>query len=141
MISLLLWSCAQIRPMKEPEVSLAGIAVNSFALDKQDLRLSLNVANPNSQDIEIKHIKYLVTVNSTSLARGSHQEKVVLQANAEQVINIDVTTYLGEAVPLLKQMVFSPSIPLQYHLDLKVRISKPLPYLYKLEREGSLDIL
>ena len=140
-ISIFLHACAQLQPIKEPDVSLSGLSIASFSLERQELQLSFDVTNPNNQEIVIKGMRYLVIVDNKQLAKGRHEQKVFLPANSEQTVKIDVTTYLSEAAPIFKQLLFSPGEPIDYLLDLKVSISKPLPYLYKLNHSGTLDLI
>ena len=138
-IILMLSACVTIKPIQEPEVSFSGLSVSSFTFDKQELRLKFDVRNPNDQAIVIKSMEYTVMVADTRLADGEHEQTIRLLANESQTVEIDVTTYLNDVLPLFGQLLTSPGEPLAYTLDLKLRLSSPIPFTHKISQDGKFN--
>ncbi|MBN4069012.1 LEA type 2 family protein [Beggiatoa alba] len=136
---LVLSACAAIKPLQEPEVSFSGLSVSSFSFDQQQFRLKFDVSNPNNQKIVIKSIDYIVMVAGKRLVEGKHGKPIRLLANTQQAVEIDVTTYLNDALPLFGRMFAQPGKPLDYVFDLKLRLSSPIPFTYNIGQEGVLD--
>ena len=137
-IILLLSACASIQPLHEPEVKLNRLDIVSLALDKQNLRVVLDVYNTNKKNIVIKGLEYRLVVGETELASGNHDEVIRLPADSEQSVAINITTYLSNVLPLLGEMLANTDRSLAYHFDIKVKLSKPIPYVFNIIRAGDV---
>lgn len=138
--ALLLSACSNLQSLQEPDISLTGLAIKSFKLDQQELQLRFDVVNPNNRELLIKSMDYALAVGGARLAAGKHTENIHLAANSEQSIAIAVTTYLNDALPLLAKAMSQPGKPLDYVFDIKVHLSRPIPYTYNVSRDGSVRL-
>ncbi|MBL1433226.1 MAG: LEA type 2 family protein [Gammaproteobacteria bacterium] len=135
-VVLLLSACASIQPLQEPDVTLNSLGITSMSLDEQKLRLVFDVYNPNKQSLVIKGLEYQLAVGKVRLASGRHDEVIRMPANSKQSVVVDVTTYLNDVLPLLSQLLGQADTPLDYTFEMKVKLSRPVPYTFNLSRDG-----
>lgn len=91
---LVFGACSAIRP-KPPEVALASIRVVALGLAEQRVVLSLRVQNPNARDYVVSGLAYSAEVGGKPFAQGVSNQRVVLAAYGETLLDVPATARLG----------------------------------------------
>lgn len=88
----------QREALKNIEISIEGINVESINLSSASLNLSLRVTNPNTNAATLDRTDYTVIVNNISVGSGQNLEKVTIPAGGSVVISQPFTVmYSGSA--------------------------------------------
>jgi LEA14-like dessication related protein len=88
----------QREALKNIQISVDGIKVESINLSSASLNFSLRVTNPNTNPATIDRTDYTVFINNISLGSGQNLEKVTIPAGGSVVISQPFTvSYLGAA--------------------------------------------
>ena len=87
-------ACSSLRP-KAPEVSLESIRFVEVGLVDQKFTLLLRVQNPNSQDYVVTGLSYEAEVGGKSFVKGVSNQRVVLAAFAESLIEVPANARLA----------------------------------------------
>lgn len=92
--ALLLTACAAF-VSKPPEVTLAGLDLESIGLFEQRYVLQLRVRNPNDADIPVDGLSFEVEVNGTHFASGISNQAVTIPRLGEAVLEVPATSNLA----------------------------------------------
>lgn len=144
-LGLVLLSCAlagcaamsAVRP-KPPVVSVAGVRPLNLSLTKQRLRFRLLVENPNAFDLPVDSLDFVAKVGDERIARGSSDEPVVVPANGEAELSVDVTAGIDTVMDRVRSMLKDRTIDLDYRVDGTVKLAnwpKRIPF----DVDGTLE--
>lgn len=96
--ALALAGCAALAVVKAPQVSLAGLGIESLGLFEQRFVLHLRVRNPNPVDIPVEGLRFDLEVAGLPFATGVSKQRVTLPALGEVVIDVsgssDLVTFM-----------------------------------------------
>ena len=88
--------CAGLGALKEkPEVSLAGVELQEFALFEQRFGIKLRIRNPNDVDLPISALVFDVELNGQPFARGMSNKAVTVPRYGEAVLEASAVSQLG----------------------------------------------
>ncbi|MCG8392242.1 MAG: LEA type 2 family protein [Pseudomonadales bacterium] len=133
---LMLAGCQTLGSLEAPEVSVAGIRLNSMTLFEQEWGLTLRARNPNDRELTLKSLDYEIYVNGEKFARGLTGDSVTLPAMGDALVT---TTSLLNSLQQLQKIQQPQGEPLQYRLVGKARVAGvPLPLSF--DKEGEMKL-
>jgi LEA14-like dessication related protein len=93
-ITLGLGACAALKP-KPPEVSLSSVRFVEMGLAEQRFVLVLRVQNPNGRDFTVTGLAYEAEVGGKPFAKGVSNQRTVLAAYGETLLEVPATARLA----------------------------------------------
>jgi len=87
---LLLISCSTLQP-KPPEVSLAGISVESLTLSQADLIATLRIFNPNRIGVKIDQVDYTLKLAGVKVSNGQSLNPARIEARQSGDLDMKVS--------------------------------------------------
>ncbi len=125
-------ACASVvtKPAK-PKIELVSIKPLNINAAEQKLRFQLRVINPNSFDIPVEAINFIARFNNTNIANGKSFQSVVIPANSEALLSLDVTAGLSRLASTLGTLLQGKSLNLDYELSGTVQVETwptPIPF-------------
>ena len=126
-----------------PRIRLVGGRVDALTLSRAALRLVVEVANPNSFDVNIRRLSYQLSVNGAQWAQGQLPEDLNLSEKTYRRIEIPVTLDFLQAGEGVYRSLRGAG-DMQYRLSGSVSLDSstvPLPALpAAFSFEGVLDL-
>lgn len=136
--ALFMVSCAGLGNslVKSPEISIASVGIGDVRLERQDIKVKLNVYNPNPVPIPIRGLTYKFDINNIEFARGFNESRIDLPASGEGDIDLVIR---GDLLSFLLENKMIRKDKLNYSLtgDIAV-LSSSLRFPYS--RTGELSI-
>ncbi len=135
---LLVVSCAGLgnRLVKSPEISVAKISIGDLRLDRQDIKVKLNVFNPNPVPIPVRGITYKFNINNIEFAKGFNETRIDLPASGEGDIDLVIS---GDLVSFLLENKMIRTDELKYSLTGNIAVlSSSLRFPFS--RTGEINI-
>ena len=131
-IVLILSACASVvtKPVK-PVIKLVSVKPLNISVTEQKLRFELKVINPNAFDMPVESVDFVARLNDTNIANGKSNQSVVIGANSEARLSLDVTASLGRLSNTLSSFVNGKSLNLDYELSGTVKVAtwpQPIPF-------------
>lgn len=138
--SLALSACAALitKPVK-PTIELVSVRPLNINAAEQKLRFQLRIVNPNSFDIPVEAINFVARFNDTNIANGKSNQSVIIPANSDALLSLDVTAGLDRLTSTLKTLLQGKSLNLDYELSGTVQVTnwpKPIPF----DVTGAMDL-
>ncbi|ABA87878.1 hypothetical protein Pcar_0619 [Syntrophotalea carbinolica DSM 2380] len=135
----LLWGCAALRA-EPPEVALAGLQVENLTLSHAILSADLSLFNPNNFGINVREVRYALSIGDIRVAQGTSLESVRLAAHQYGHLPLRLSTAYFNLLrlgPLLEQHK-----PLPYKITGTVILGKSLigSHGFPFDKEGILDL-
>lgn len=88
----------QRESLRNVQISVDGVRVESVNLTSAMLNISLRIVNPNTNAVTIDRTDYTVFINNVSLGSGQNLERVTIPAGGSMVIPQPFTvSYSGAA--------------------------------------------
>ncbi len=137
---LLIAGCAAmsaVRP-EAPVVSVAGVRPLNLSLTKQRLRFTLRVENPNAFELPVDSLDFVARVGDERIASGGSDEPVVVPANGEAEIDVDVVAGIDTVLGRMRSMLEDRTIDLDYRVDGTVKLAN-WPRRIPFDVEGVVD--
>lgn len=130
--SLALSACAGVitKPVK-PTIELVSVRPLNINAAEQKLRFQLRMINPNGFDIPVEAINFVARFNDTNIANGKSTQSVIVPANSEALLSLDVTAGLDRLASTLKTLLQGKSLNLDYELSGTVQVATwptPIPF-------------
>jgi LEA14-like dessication related protein len=113
---IFLTSCANITPIKSPEVSLINIEPAKTKGFAQYFTLNLLVTNPNSFDLDIEGVTFNLDVVNQKVMSGVSHSVPVLKAYSETPVSISASIGLFDLLKLLTYFAENPAPEMKYKL-------------------------
>ncbi len=131
-IVLSLSACASVvtKPAK-PIIKLVGVKPLNISVTEQRLRFELQVINPNAFEMPVESVDFVARLNDTNIANGKSNHSVVIGANSEARLSLDVTASLTKLTSSLNTLIKGNSLNLDYALSGTVKVAtwpKPIPF-------------
>ncbi len=137
---LSLSACASLatKPVK-PIIKLISVKPLNISATEQKLRFELNVINPNAFDMPVESVDFVARFNNTNIANGKSNQSVIIGANSEARLSLDVTASLDRLTSSLGKLISGKSLNLEYELTGTVKVAtwpKPIPF----DVTGAMDL-
>lgn len=135
-----LCACSTLPSIKpqSPSISVADVRPLSLSLNTQTIGLSLRVANPNNFDLPMQSLTFNAHFSGQQFAQGHSVKNVVIPANGDALIDVEVEAGLVKLANQLKNMLDSNNAELNYDVSGVVKLSnwpKAIPF----NVEGEID--
>ncbi|WP_068544506.1 LEA type 2 family protein [Thalassotalea crassostreae] len=134
---LMISACAQVMPdVKEPDVEVVGIEMLPLKGVNPAFKITLNVTNPNSFDLDISQLNYKLLVNSEPLLAGKNKNLPSISANDSQEVVLIGKADWFNSYKVIKEIIRKPTKTVSYKLDSQIEFSDYLP-MFNFKREGN----
>lgn len=121
-----------------PNVTVAGVRPTNFSLTSQTIELTLRVENPNGFDLPMQSLTFDARFAGEHFAQGNSSDEVVIPANGEALVDVDVEIGLSKLASQLSSMLDSNNVELNYDVTGLVKLAiwpKAIPF----NVEGEID--
>jgi LEA14-like dessication related protein len=135
--TLLITGCASLtQGWQAPEVQLTSLRPEKISLDEQQLRVGLDITNPNDRTLPIKAMTYQLSLEGTQVAEGGGKLDRQIPALGTESVEVSVLADAGAALGMLPMLALRRD-PIEYRLSGTVTVAGvvPIPYRYS----GELD--
>ena len=137
---LSLSACASVvtKPVK-PIIKLVSVKPLNISVSEQRLRFELKVINPNAFDMPVESVDFVARFNNTNIANGKSNQSVIIGANSEARLSLDVTASLDKLTSSLSSLISEKSRNLEYEVSGTVKVAtwpKPIPF----DVTGAMDL-
>jgi len=116
---------------RSPTVTVDSVRPISLGLTSQTIGLTLRVANPNNYDLPMQSLTFNANFSGKKFAQGRSVDKVVIPANGEALLEVEVKTGLVRLANQLKAIANSANPELNYDVTGLVKLSnwpKAIPF-------------
>lgn len=136
---LLLAGCSALVPKLEPpKFEVIGLNVLGGDQKYQQLRLRLEVTNPNDRQIAVKSIDYQVAVAGTDFAQGTSPEAFTVPALGKTQFDLDMNADFGAMLRVLAAHLGEPALP--YEVNGHVHLAEGLIREFPFKGHGQLAL-
>ncbi len=130
--------------LRLPEISLKKIKLDKIGFSCADLKLMLDIKNPNAVSFVTRNLNYDLEVNGKNWIKGKIDKALKINKKAKQTVSIPVTLNFLEMGGAVYQMLSGGS-KLEYHLtgksdfssDFKLLKTFSLPF----DKKGKIDLI
>ncbi len=132
-LSCVLNACSSIPTIKpqSPSITVADVRPLSLSLTTQTIGLSLRVTNPNNFDLPMQSLTFNAHFSGQQFAQGHSVNNVVIPANGEALLDVEVEAGLVKLANQLKEMLDTNNTELNYDLSGVVKLAnwpKAIPF-------------
>lgn len=101
-------SCSSLKDVIEaPKVTLQDVKISELSGLFADLKVILEVQNPNKIDFDVKNLRYALDINSKRITSGTMAEKVIVKAKDKTTVTLPIRVeykdILSSALSILKK--------------------------------------
>lgn len=127
--------CATMAGLSEPpRVRVVSITPTHFQLLEQRFRVTLQVQNPNAQNITIRGLDYEIEVNDMIFAQGVSGKPITIPAYGESTADVEVVSTLQRLLEQLQALSARGKPTIDYAISGHVSIDGipfPVPFDYR----------
>ena len=130
-LCVLVAGCSALVPKLEPpKFDVVGLTVLGGDQKHQQLRLRLQVTNPNDRQIAVKSIDYRVALAGTDFAQGTSPEAFTVPALGQTEFDLDMDANFGAMLRVLAAHLGESSLPYEVsgHVQLAEGLLRELPF-------------
>ena len=132
-LSSVLSACSNFSSIKpqSPSITVADVRPLSLSLNTQTIGLSLRVANPNNFDLPMQSLTFLAHFSGQQFAKGHSVNNVIVPANGEALLDVEVEAGLVKLANQLKSMLDTENAELNYDVSGVVKLAnwpKAIPF-------------
>lgn len=91
--------------VKIPKISLDSVILENISLSGANLKIALKLNNPNIFAIILDNIKYQFNINGQNLISGNMEQKIQVNENNENIIQIPVSINFLQAGMAIQQIL------------------------------------
>jgi len=116
---------------QSPNVTVAAVRPGDFSLTSQTIGLTLKVENPNGFDLPMQSLTFNANFAGKRFAQGNSIDEVLIPANGEALLEVEVKTGLGQLATQLRSMLATPNAELNYDVTGLVKLAnwpKAIPF-------------
>ena len=128
---LLLGGCSSLVPKLEPpKFEVVGLTHLGGDAKHQQLRLRLQVTNPNDRQIAVKSIDYQAAVAGTDFAQGTNTEPFTVPALGQTEFDLDINADVGAMLQIVAAHFGASSLPYEVsgHVHLAEGLIREFPF-------------
>lgn len=134
-IAFTLWgslsSCAFLSDLvglgaQRPVVKLKEMAVENISLQAIDLKLTVQVDNPNNFGIALATLHYQIDALGLAIATGSYMDSFKVPANGSNQIRLPLRVDPRSLLKLMNEVIKNQGQPIETVADVKLRFGGPL---------------
>jgi len=140
LIATLLNGCASMSGLSEPpRVRLVSITPTDVQLFEQRFRVTLQVQNPNSEDITIRGLDYVIEVNNKIFAEGVSGKPITIPAYGENTADVEVVSTLQRVLEQLRALTDRDKPTIDYAISGHVSIDG-IPFALPFQHQDTLTL-
>jgi LEA14-like dessication related protein len=139
---LALSGCSLFGPrLQTPKLSVVSVEIQKGSLWSQQLKVRMQVQNPNDRPLPIKGLTYVLEVNGQESAHGESAASFVVPALGEAEFDMNVTANLaGTLIAMLGHGSDTMGQSVVYHLSGKVSLSEGLLRSVPFDEHGTIKL-
>ena len=123
LVLLALSACSSLVPKLEtPALRVTNVALLGGNGSTQNLRLTIEVDNPNARQLAVRAIDYRVALGGTEFAQGATVEPFTVPALGRSSFDLNVSIDVLRALTLLAQNANAETLP--YRVSGTVRLAE-----------------
>jgi len=135
LLGTVLSGCAAMTGLSEPpRVRLVSITATDLQLFEQRFRVTLQVQNPNSENITIRGLDYEIAVNGKIFARGVSGKPITIPAYGENSADVEVVSTLQSLMEQFQALSGRGEPTIDYGISGHVSVEGipfPVPFEYQ----------
>ena len=118
---LSLAGCSLLAPhLQRPELSVIGVQLLKGDLLHQELKVRLQVHNPNDRELPIKRLSYALDIDGQQFAHGESYASFVVPARGDAEFDMSVSANLASVV---LRVLSQSGNELPYHISGNISLS------------------
>ena len=138
----LLAACSVFQPdLEEPEFRLEQVKILHLGVGEQRFALTLAVDNPNRQSLQVRELRYAVTLGGLDFAQGETSRGFTLAGQDTTEVELEARTQLLGSLPELARMASSGQRSFDYRLEGEVDYGRFFRGTRDFDRTGSVRLL
>ena len=103
-------SCTHLKALvglglRKPEVHLSSVRLQHISFSKVELSIDLKVHNPNEFALNMERLEYQLSINETLVAKGKHQQPIMLTADQTANISLPAEVDLSNSLQIIKELL------------------------------------
>jgi LEA14-like dessication related protein len=131
--------CSALVPKLEaPKFEVVGLKMLGGDQKHQQVRLRLQVTNPNDRQIAVKSVDYQLTVAGSDFAQGSSAEPFTVPALGQSEFDLDMVADFGTLLRLLSAHLGDAA--LEYQVNGHVHLAEGLVRDFPFKGHGQLAL-
>ncbi|HVC00945.1 MAG TPA: LEA type 2 family protein [Steroidobacteraceae bacterium] len=139
--ALLSCACSVLTPrFATPDLSVAGIEMQSGNLLQQSFRLSLQIHNPNDRPLPVERVRARLLLGGEELASGVTARPFVVPARGDAAFDMLISANLAAGFAQLASRLDARRGSVGYELDGVVRLDLPLLHSLPFHLQGELPL-
>lgn len=131
--------CSAMLPKLEaPKFQVVGLKMLGGDQKHQQLRLRLQVTNPNDRQIAVKSIEYQLKVADADFAQGTNSEPFTVPALGQTEFDVDMVADFGTLLRVLSAHLGDAA--LEYQVNGRVHLAEGLVRDFPFKGHGQLAL-
>jgi LEA14-like dessication related protein len=135
---LLAGGCALVPKFEEPHLQVVEVELLRGNLLQQELRVRMNVRNPNKRELAVRSIQYEVQLAGEAFAHGESGRNFIVPANGETQFDVSVTANAAAAV--LRLLGGGRRDAIEYRINGKVTLDGGLMRNVPFDQKGEFRL-
>jgi LEA14-like dessication related protein len=117
--------------LKNPTILLKEIHIRPVSLKDLEIRLVMEIQNPNRFDLRLTAFDYTVFLDEKEMGKGDIQKEILVPGAASQTVDIPLTVHLGDMGETVKLLLSDRELPYRIEGTARVKTgigSAAIPY-------------
>jgi LEA14-like dessication related protein len=137
-LALLAGGCTLVPKFREPHLEVIDVQLLRGDLLQQELRVRMNVRNPNDRALAVRSIQYEVQLAGRKFAHGESERNFTVPANGETQFDVSVTANAAAAV--LRLLGGGGRDAIEYRINGKVALASGLVRNIPFDQKGEFRL-
>ncbi len=139
LLAVMLAACAGLTgPVENPRVTVTSLRPLPADGVEQRIEVGLRLLNPNSFDLHAKGLVISLGLNGVPLLKGATSELPLVPAYGEAQAKLTLNLSLMSGLRLMSRLAQQPDEPLQYRLEARLDLRRPLWKRLMLMEQGEI---
>jgi len=139
LLAVMLAACAGLTgPVENPRVTVTSLRLLPADGVEQRIEVGLRLLNPNSFDLHAKGLVISLGLNGVPLLKGATSELPFVPAYGEAQAKLTLSLSLMSGLRLMSRLAQQPDEPLQYRLEARLDLRRPLWKRLTLMEQGEI---
>ena len=139
LLAVMLAACAGLTgPVENPRVTVTSLRLLPVDGVEQRIEVGLRLLNPNSFDLHAKGLVISLGLNGVPLLKGATSELPFVPAYGEAQAKLTLSLSLMSGLRLMSRLAQQPDEPLQYRLEARLDLRRPLWKRLTLMEQGEI---
>ncbi len=139
LLAVMLAACAGLTgPVENPRVTVTSLRPLPADGVEQRIEVGLRLLNPNSFDLHAKGLVISLGLNGVPMLKGATSELPLVPAYGEAQAKLTLNLSLMSGLRLMSRLAQQPDEPLQYRLEARLDLRRPLWKRLMLMEQGEI---